>query len=128
MCPEPMAVLCCKQQLNDLVQFCCDPFEFCILGIDPTFNLVSPSCIQTFTCGEYCWAFPSNGWAMLVHHRKEFQSYNYFLSTLVGLNQQAAAVKAVGADDGEKTLVDAVLQNFPEAVHMSVALDICGKM
>ena len=30
---EPMAVLCCEQQLNDLVRFCCDPFEFCIFGI-----------------------------------------------------------------------------------------------
>ena len=32
--PEPMAVLCCEQQMNDLIRFCCDPFEFCVLGID----------------------------------------------------------------------------------------------
>ena len=36
--PEPMAVLCTEQQLNDIERFCCDPFNFCILGIDPTFN------------------------------------------------------------------------------------------
>ena len=37
--PEPMAVLCTEQQLNDIERFCCDPFNFCILGIDPTFSL-----------------------------------------------------------------------------------------
>ena len=37
--PEPMAVLSNQQQFNDLERFCCNPFEFCILGIDPTFNL-----------------------------------------------------------------------------------------
>ena len=62
---------------------------------------------------------------MSVHHCKEFRSYNYFLSTLVGLNHQAAVVKAVGTD-GEKTLVDAVLQIFLK-LHMFVALDLCSK-
>jgi len=37
--PEPMAVLTTDQQLNGLVRFCCQPFEFGVLGIDPTFNL-----------------------------------------------------------------------------------------
>ena len=29
---EPMAVLCCKQQMNDLVQFFSDPLNFVFLG------------------------------------------------------------------------------------------------
>ena len=37
--PELMGVLCNEQQLLDLERFCCDPFNFCICGIDPTFNL-----------------------------------------------------------------------------------------
>ena len=37
--PEPMAVLSNEQQISDLERFCCNPFKFCILGIDPTFNL-----------------------------------------------------------------------------------------
>ena len=32
---------------------------------------------------------------MLVHYRKEFRSYNYFFSTVIGLNRQIAYVKAV---------------------------------
>ena len=31
--PEPMAVLCNQQQLRDMEQFCCDPFNFGILGL-----------------------------------------------------------------------------------------------
>ena len=33
--PEPMAVLATAQQLFDMERFCCDPFKFSILGIDP---------------------------------------------------------------------------------------------
>lgn len=53
---------------------------------------------------------------LLVHHRKQFRSYNYF-STLNGLKQELVAVKAIGTD-GKKTLVDAALRNFPQAVHL----------
>jgi len=37
--PEPMAVLATEQQLIDIERFCCDPYQFSILGVDPTFNL-----------------------------------------------------------------------------------------
>lgn len=37
--PEPMAVLCTEQQLIDVSGFCCDPFSFRVLGIDPTFGV-----------------------------------------------------------------------------------------
>ena len=37
--PEPMAVLCLEQQLTDLNRFCCDPHNFSVLGIDPTYCL-----------------------------------------------------------------------------------------
>ena len=119
--PEPMALLCCEQQMNDHVRFCCDPFEFSVLGIDLNFNLgefsVIPAVYRHLLVENSAGCFPLMLGPMLVHHRKEFYSYNYYLSTLVGLNQQAAAVKAIGTD-GEKTLVDAALQNFPQAAHV----------
>ena len=37
--PEPMAVLATEQQILDLEHFCCNPIEYCIMGVDPTFNL-----------------------------------------------------------------------------------------
>ena len=54
---------------------------------------------------------------MLVHYRKEFRSYNYFFSTVIGLNRQIAYVKVVGTD-GEKNLADAALHNFSQAAHV----------
>ena len=51
---------------------------------------------------------------ILVHQKKEFASYHYFLSTLVGLRPQLSAVKAVGSD-GEESLTQALKSSFPWA-------------
>ena len=51
---------------------------------------------------------------LLVHHRKQFHTYNYFLSTLIGLRPGISSIQAVGTD-GEKPLVDALARNFPYA-------------
>lgn len=51
---------------------------------------------------------------LLVHYWKEYQNY---LSTLCAINCKIAAVKAVGTD-GEKNLVDAVLDTFHQAAHI----------
>ena len=37
--PEPMAVLATEEQILDLDRFCCNTIEYCIMGVDPTFNL-----------------------------------------------------------------------------------------
>ena len=94
--PELIAVITSDQQLNDLVRFCCEPFEFGALGIDPTFNLgefsVTPVVYRHLIVQNAAGRSPIMLGPMLVHHRKEFRSYNYFLSILVGLNQEAVNV------------------------------------
>ena len=120
--PEPMAVLCSAQQLNDVVRFCCDAFNFSVMGIDPTFNLgefsVTPTVYRHLLIQD-----PRSGKSplllgpILVHYRKQFRSYNYFFLTLVGLKQELTAVKAIGTD-GEKSLADAAIRNFPQAAHV----------
>lgn len=116
--PEPMAVLCNEQQLSDIARFCCDPFNFSILVIDPTFNLgefsVTPTVYRhLLLCDHRTGRSPLLLGPMLVHYHKHFRSYNYFLSTLIGLKQEIEHVNAVGTD-GEKNLVDAVnICNFP---------------
>ena len=116
-----MAVLCNAQQVSDIEQFCCNPFDFCILGIDPTFNLGDFS--VTVTVYKHLLLQNSSGQSplllgpILVHYRKEFRNCNYFLSTIIGLNQQIACMKAVGTD-GEKNLVDAALCNFSQAAYI----------
>ena len=36
--PEPAIVLATDQQLFDIERFCCNPTEFSILTVDPTFT------------------------------------------------------------------------------------------
>ena len=88
--PEPMAVLCSEQQMSDLVRFCCNPFEFCILGIDPTFNLgefsVTPTAYRHLLLQNSAGNSPLMLGPLLVHYRKEYCNYNYFFSTLIGRN------------------------------------------
>lgn len=120
--PEPMAVLCNEQQLNDIKRFCCHPFDFSILGIDPTFNLgdfsVTPMVYRHLLLEDKRSGHsPLLLGPLLVHYQKLFRSYNYFFSTLIGLKPEVSAIKAVGTD-GEKNLSDAVMRNFPEATQV----------
>ena len=54
---------------------------------------------------------------LFVHYHKEYRNYNYFFSTVIGLKQKTATMKAIGTD-GKKALVDAALQNSPQAAHV----------
>ena len=120
--PEPMAILCLQQQLTDLNRFCCDPHNFSILGIDPTYCLGEFSVIPTVYHHLILEHHKSKKSPLflgpvLVHYRKEFSNYNFFLSTLVGLNRGLDYVRAVGTD-GELALVDAVKHQFPWCLHV----------
>ena len=37
--PEPIVFMATKRQLVDVERFCCNPANFCVLGIDATFEL-----------------------------------------------------------------------------------------
>lgn len=120
--PEPMAVLCLEQQLTDLNQFCCDPHNFSVLGIDPTYSLgefsVTPTVYRHLLLEHHkTKKSPLFLGPVLVHYRKEFRNYNFFLSTLVGLRHGFDHILAVGTD-GESVLVDAVKHQFPWCLHV----------
>ena len=98
------------------------PFQFQHFGIDPTFNLgefnITPMVYRHLLLhDEKSGHSPLLLGPLLVHQQKLFRSYNYFLSTLVGLKPDISTVKAIGTD-GEKNLVDATVRNFPEAAHV----------
>ena len=78
---EPMAVLCNEQQLIDINRFCCQPFNFCIFGIDPTFNLGEFSITamvyrHLILQDKRSKHSPLLLGPMLVHYQKQFQSYH----------------------------------------------------
>jgi len=57
--PEPMAVLCTNQQLNDMVRFLTDASHYTVMGVDPTFNF------GDFNVTPIAFRY------MLLEHRKE---------------------------------------------------------
>ena len=119
--PEPMAVLTTEQQLADMERFCCNPTDFCVMGIDPTFDLgefsVTPIVYQYLLIVNDRGLSPWVLRPILVHYRKEFRNYNFFLSSLLGLRCSLASVQAVGTD-GEKNLIEAIHQQFQNAIQL----------
>ena len=85
--PDAVCVLATDGQLHDLVRFCCNPREFCILGIDPTFNLGDFS--LTVTTYRHLQLVDRNTkkppvmiGPMHVHQRKTTQSYHFLSSSI----------------------------------------------
>ena len=65
-------------------------------------------------CVRYSSSSPVIHGPILVHLKKEFSSYHYFLSTLIGLKPELSLFQAFGSD-GEESLVQALKANFPWA-------------
>ena len=104
--PEPMAVLTTDQQLLDIERFCYDPFKFFIVGVDPTFNLgdfnATPMIYRHLLLEDTKSHKPPLVLGpLLIHHRKQFKTYHYFLSTIVCLRPGLSRIQAVGTD-GER--------------------------
>ena len=122
--PFPMMVMAPEYVLDDLVHFCTSPFCFSILGVDPTFNL-----------GEFDVTVTTYRHLLLQHHRepegkppvmfgpmfvhvkKDFSTYHFFASSLIGQRPQLASLKAFGTD-GELALENALSAAFPCAQHL----------
>ena len=120
--PEPRAILATSQQLADLERFCCDSALFSVMGVDPTFDLgefsVTPIVHQHLMV-QNVWTrkCPWMLGPVHVHYRKEFQNYNFFFSSLIGLSPGLSHIKAVGTD-GERAIIDALHQQFCEAQYL----------
>ena len=54
---------------------------------------------------------------ILIHYRKNFQSFLFFASSLVGLRRPLEGIR-VFSTDGEKALVDAFTHEFRFAIHL----------
>ena len=118
--PEPMTVLATAQQLFDLGRFCCNSSEYCIMGVDPTFNLgdfsVTPTVYQHLLVEDkISGKSPWMAGPMLIHYHKQFRNYNFFFSTLVGLHRPLSDIQAAGTD-GEKNIIEALSHQFKNVI------------
>ena len=126
--PDPAVVLATDSQLHDLSKFSTNPEEFCIVTVDPTFNLgdfeVTPITYRhlllvSLRSGKS----PLLLGPVLVHYRKDFRTFLYFASTLVGLCPQLERLQAFGTD-GETALIDAMAHEFGFATHLLCAIHL----
>lgn len=52
-----------------------------------------------------------------MHYKKEFRSYNFFFSSLIGLRRGLAAIRATGTDR-ELNLIEALKHQFQQAISL----------
>ena len=110
--PEPMCVLGTDQQL---VRFATNPNKFCVLSIDPTFSLgdFSVTCIayrNLLVANSRTGESPIMLGPMLVHQCKQYATYHFFVSSLVGITPKLSSILAFGTD-GEEAVVKAFKQS-----------------
>lgn len=116
----PEVVVSFEQQLDDLVRFCCNPKQFSVLGIDPTFSL--GKFFVTVTTYKHLMlrkkstnAHPVFIGPCFIHMQQETQTYYSFLSCLRGKKDALRDLKAYGSD-GEVSLLNALIAAFPDAI------------
>lgn len=119
--PEPMCVLASSQQLADLQRFCTKD-RFCVLSVDPTFNLgsfyVTPITYQNLHVSSTRGGnHPLFLGPVLIHQTKTFRPFHYFASTLTRLCPSLVSIKAFGTD-GEPELIKAFKTVFTAATHL----------
>ena len=120
--PEPMCILATDQQLFDMERFCTNPNVFSILSVDPTFSLgdFNVTCIvyrHLLIKDRRTKESPIMLGPVLVHQRKCFDTYHFFISSLIGLARNLDSVLAFGTD-GEEALVLAFKKQLKFAIHL----------
>ncbi len=126
--PEPAIVLASERQLNDVARFCCDPFEFSVLTVNPTFCLgdfdVTPTTYRhlLLECNRGGKPPVLIG-PVLIHYKKTFQTYLFFASSMIGLKKELENIHAFGTD-GEKALINAFSHEFRFAVHLTCFIHV----
>jgi len=109
--PEPAMVLATDTQIFDMVRFCTQESEFCIVTIDLTFNLGD----FDVTSITYCYHLlescrsqkpPVFIGPIFIHYCKTFQTYLYFASTLIRIQPELANILAYGTH-GQQALISA---------------------
>ena len=101
--PGVRAVLATEEQLADVVKFCTDPEEFCILGIDVTYNIgdfyVTTTAYQHLALlDKSTGKHPTFPGPMMIHTDEKQATFHYFASTMREINPEIENILFVGSD------------------------------
>ncbi|KXJ06100.1 hypothetical protein AC249_AIPGENE22963, partial [Exaiptasia diaphana] len=119
--PEPLIFLSTKHQLLDIERFCTNPENFCVLGVDATFEL----CDYYLTFATYRnqmletknGKHPALVGPAILHKKKLERSYTVLPAEMCRWHPPCAGVLVVGTD-GEENLVNGLRNVFRSAEHL----------
>ena len=119
--PEPIIFMATKWQLVDIERFCCNPENFCVLGVDATFKL----CNYYLTFATYrnmiletkAGRSPLFMGPTILHKTTLERSYYALPSEMVRCHPPCAGVLVVGTD-GEVNLSNPLLNVFHSALYL----------
>ena len=124
--PYPMSVSCFQWQIQDMVRFLTCNHNFSVLTVDTTYKLgdfyVTPMTYHNLMLEDIkTKRHPVMLGPLLVHQKVDFPAFNYFSSTLIGLQKELQHVLAFGTD-GDKAIVEALSHSFPFAIQLRCSL------
>ena len=117
-------VIASDDQLNDLMKFRISEIDFCTVQIGPTFRLGQYECtpisyrnlmLKRKRTGKN----PLRLGLVLIHYRKDHNTYSGFLQALIDLKPGLQGVLSTGKD-GEQALVNAIEDKVPNAHNRSL--------
>lgn len=124
MHPDFLVVLATDRQLQELTHFCTNASEFCVLGVDPTFNIFKENISLTVTTYRNLKLHhnvtkkpPVFIGPVLMHQRKDWKVYSRFANILITEQPDLEGILACGTD-GEKALIDGLRRNFRFALFL----------
>ena len=102
--PEPSCIVASDRQLNDLVRFCTTQFlPASVLCIDTTFNignfLVTPTTYKhKILVDRHYGKEPTLLGPTMIHMQTKAESYKFFGSSIVSLDDELSNILAIGSD------------------------------
>ena len=120
--PSPQSVLFFNWQLEDMARFLTNNCQFGVLTVDTTYNLgafyVTPMTYSHLLLEDVkSGMHPILMGPLLVHQQKNFVSFNYFCSTVIGYDRRLRNIMAFGTD-GDASLIESLSHAFPFAVQL----------
>ena len=117
--PDTMCVLATESQLRELERNATNPASFKIVSVDPTFNLGNfDVTVMTYEHGlvinKRTGKHPIVMGPVLIHKRKQFSNYHYFMSSLVELRPSLSNIQFFGTD-GETALQQGLSKPCPNS-------------
>ena len=116
--PDLFIVLASDRQLEELEQFCTDPNDFTVLGIDPTLNIFNENISLTVTTYRNLRLIKKDtGKApvfigpILMHQKKDWKTYSKFAHQLIAEKPSLEGILACGTN-GERAIVDGFTRCF----------------